>query len=131
MKDINWTVTNSMVLWQAQHERASGNFFCVLGASRRRKALFFCFRFLRDSLHVMKNPKINFVLAAFPLFLAVQPLAHAAPDQVNDNLIQFNQNGVWTWYSDERTVVDTNGGKIVVGYVENGYGLGGFPVDGN
>lgn len=79
----------------------------------------------------MKNPTAKFVLMAAMFFLAMRPVAHGASDVVNGNLIQFNQNGVWTWYSDERTVVDTNGGKIVVGYVENGYGLGGFPVDGN
>lgn len=28
---------------------------------------------------------------------------------------QFNSNGGWTWYNDERVVVDAEGGKIVVG----------------
>jgi hypothetical protein len=79
----------------------------------------------------MKNLRIHFIFVAAVLFLGARPAAHAASDLVNANLIQFNQNGVWTWYSDQRTVVDTNGGKVVVGYVENGNGLGGFPVDGN
>lgn len=47
------------------------------------------------------------------------------------NLSQFDDNGIWTWYSDERTVVDTNGNKLVVGCVENANGLGGIPRDGN
>src|SRR5215472_462629 len=79
----------------------------------------------------MKVCTIRLILAALSLFVGARQTLGAASDIVNGNLIQFNQNGVWTWYSDERTVVDTNRGKIVVGYVENGYGLGGFPVDGN
>jgi len=50
---------------------------------------------------------------------------------VNGNLIQFDDNGIWTWYSDERAVVDTNGNRLVVGCVENVAGLGGLPRDGN
>ncbi|MGA9779430.1 MAG: hypothetical protein WBS33_14265 [Verrucomicrobiia bacterium] len=52
-------------------------------------------------------------------------------DLVRGNLSQFDDNGIWTWYSDERTVVDTNGNKLVVGCVENANGLGGIPRDGN
>lgn len=52
-------------------------------------------------------------------------------DMVNGNLIQFDDNGIWTWYSDERAVVDTNGNRLVVGCVENVAGLGGLPRDGN
>ena len=52
-------------------------------------------------------------------------------DLVSGNLVQFDDNGIWTWYSDERTVVDTNGNKLVVGCVENAAGLGGLDRDGN
>ena len=55
----------------------------------------------------------------------------AATDIVVGNLAQFDDNGIWTWYSDERTVVDTNRNKLVVGCVENANGLGGIPRDGN
>lgn len=51
-------------------------------------------------------------------------------DQVNGNLIQFNDNGAWTWYSDERTIIDQAGGKLVVGVDVSGAGLGGSPRDG-
>ena len=54
-----------------------------------------------------------------------------SPDVVAGNLAQFDDNGIWTWYSDERTVVDTNRNKLVVGCVENANGLGGIPRDGN
>ncbi len=54
-----------------------------------------------------------------------------ASDFVTGNLAQFDDNGIWTWYSDERTVVDTNRNKLVVGVDENASGLGGLPRDGN
>lgn len=52
-------------------------------------------------------------------------------DQVNGNLIQYDDNGTWTWYSDERAVVDAAAGKLIVGCVENGDGVGGVARDGN
>ena len=73
----------------------------------------------------------SFCVVALVLLFSPRSARGQADDLVHGNLIQFNENGVWTWYSDERTVVDTNGGKLVVGYVENGNGLGGLPVDGN
>ena len=35
-------------------------------------------------------------------------------DLVNGNLIQINSDGNWTWYSDERAVVDPNNGNVLV-----------------
>ncbi|MBN1697238.1 MAG: BNR-4 repeat-containing protein [Spirochaetales bacterium] len=34
-------------------------------------------------------------------------------------IIQFNDNGAWCWYQDERAVIDTGGGKLVVGSVRS------------
>jgi hypothetical protein len=56
--------------------------------------------------------------------------ARAALDFVNGNLVQFNDNGAWTWYSDERAIVDATGGRLVVGVDVSGAGLGGSPRDG-
>ena len=58
------------------------------------------------------------------------PPALLPGDGVNGNLIQFNDNGAWTWYSDERAIVDKAGGKLVVGVDVSGAGLGGSPRDG-
>jgi hypothetical protein len=52
-------------------------------------------------------------------------------DLVEGNLIQFNDNGTWSWFQDERAVVDTNGGKIVIGSDASGSGRGGFPREGD
>ncbi|MBN1694120.1 T9SS type A sorting domain-containing protein [candidate division WOR-3 bacterium] len=47
-------------------------------------------------------------------------------DIVNGNLIQFNDNGAWCWYQDERAVIDTLGGKLVVGSIASDSGCGNF-----
>ncbi|WP_185957136.1 T9SS type A sorting domain-containing protein [Gracilimonas mengyeensis] len=46
------------------------------------------------------------------------------PDVVHGNLIQFNDNGAWCWYQDERAVIDTVGGKMVLGSIASGDGFG-------
>ena len=70
----------------------------------------------------------------WPVVLAALAGAQVASaqtkDMANGNLIQFNDNGAWTWYSDERAIVDPAGGKLVVGVDANGSGLGGSPRNG-
>src|SRR5262245_19336514 len=44
----------------------------------------------------------------------------AGSDAVVGELIQFNDNGSWTWFSDERVVVDAAHGKLVIGSVASG-----------
>jgi len=55
------------------------------------------------------------------------PVACAAPtvtltgnDAVAGTLIQFNDNGGWCWYQDERAVVDTKANKLVIGTTASG-----------
>ena len=50
-------------------------------------------------------------------------------DVATGNLIQFNDNGAWCWYQDERAVVDVNGGKLVIASVANVMGAGGSTED--
>jgi hypothetical protein len=72
------------------------------------------------------------VWLAAPAVLIVPDCARGQTrDMINGNAVQFDDNGIWTWYSDERTVVDTNGNKLVVGCVENAAGLGGLSRDGD
>jgi hypothetical protein len=52
-------------------------------------------------------------------------------DLVKGNLIQFNDNGGWCWFQDERAVVDTANGKLIVGSVANNRGVGGPSRDGD
>jgi hypothetical protein len=51
------------------------------------------------------------------------------PDTVAGNLIQFNDNGAWCWYQDERAVVDQVAGRIITGSVASGAGTGGSSRD--
>jgi lysophospholipase L1-like esterase len=53
------------------------------------------------------------------------------PDLVAGNLIQFNDNGNWTWYCDERSVVDKSRGKLIVGSDASGAGMGGSTRSGD
>ncbi len=46
-------------------------------------------------------------------------------------VIVFNDNGAWSWFEDERAVVDAAGGKLLVSSVANAAGTGGSSRDGN
>jgi hypothetical protein len=50
---------------------------------------------------------------------AACPTLPTAPIAASD-IIQFNDNGGWCWYQDERVVVDTKAGKFVIGSVASG-----------
>ncbi|MDZ7288795.1 MAG: BNR-4 repeat-containing protein [candidate division KSB1 bacterium] len=54
-----------------------------------------------------------------------------ARDLVSGNLIQFNDNGAWCWYQDERAVVDVAQGKLIIGSDASGSGVGGSSRNGN
>jgi hypothetical protein len=69
----------------------------------------------------------TFVIA----LLNMVSLSQAAQDVVNGNLIQFNDNGAWCWYQDERAVVDTVLGKLIIGSDASGQGVGGESRNGN
>ena len=45
----------------------------------------------------------------------VTTFAQTGEDLVEGNLIQFNNNGAWCWYQDERAIVDTEQGKLILG----------------
>jgi hypothetical protein len=49
------------------------------------------------------------------LFAACARLAAGTEiDQVAGNLITFNTNGAWSWYQDERVIVDKTAGKLLM-----------------
>ena len=77
---------------------------------------------------------LYFLLAAV---IAVLP-GHAAagkPEETADyiagTLIVFNDNGAWSWFQDERAIVDPVAGTLLVGSVSNKAGDGGAARDGN
>lgn len=56
--------------------------------------------------------------------------AAGASDVVDGELIQFNDNGGWCWFQEERVVVDTVNGKLILGSDANRSGSGGTARDG-
>jgi hypothetical protein len=64
-------------------------------------------------------------------FVIITVNAQDMHDCVKGNLIQFNDNGAWCWYQDERAVVDLNSGKLIIGSVASGAGTGGPSRDGH
>jgi hypothetical protein len=63
--------------------------------------------------------------------LTVYDTGKEGRDIVSGNLIQFNNNGAWSWYQDERAVVDAEKGMIIIGSVANKLGVGGDLRNGN
>lgn len=66
-------------------------------------------------------------LAGFFLLTLLNPACFATNDLAG-TLIQFNDNGGWSWFEDERAIVDPSAGtagKIIVSSVGNASGLGG------
>jgi hypothetical protein len=43
----------------------------------------------------------------------------SAADNVAGNLINFDNDGFWSWYMDERAVIDAAGGKLLIGSVSS------------
>ncbi len=39
---------------------------------------------------------------------------------VNGDILEFNGNGGWCWYQDERVIVDAEAGKLIIGSVASG-----------
>jgi hypothetical protein len=61
----------------------------------------------------------------------VAPTLALPPDLVMGNLLQFNDNGNWTWYCDERSVVDAARGNLIVGSDASPAGMGGSARSGD
>lgn len=64
------------------------------------------------------------LLAAAIIYSAAASQALAVNDVAGD-LILFNNNGAWSWFEDERAIVDVAAGKIIVSSVANSSGTGG------
>jgi hypothetical protein len=69
--------------------------------------------------------------AGMPACVVPPPVPPATTsDAVDGTLIQFNDNGAWCWFQDERAVVDAAAGKLIIGSVANASGAGGTARDG-
>lgn len=87
-------------------------------------------------MKVISAPKAirNLIKSLFPaaiIFFFALPAYSQGEDLVNGNLIQFNDNGFWCWYQDERMVVDADSNKLILGSDASGSGTGGSARNGN
>jgi hypothetical protein len=81
----------------------------------------------------MTKKPVNQLLIVLALtFLRLASSFSQTPrDLVKGNLIQFNDNGGWCWYQDERAVIDIVGGKLLLGSDGSSLGVGGSPRSGD
>jgi hypothetical protein len=61
----------------------------------------------------------------FVLLVNSKLISQSQKDIVHGNLIQFNDNGLWCWFQDERAIVDIAKEKIIVGSSACQTGFGG------
>src|SRR4051812_22193434 len=54
-----------------------------------------------------------------------------AVNDVAGTLYTLNDNGGWSWFEDERAIVDTTANKLIVSSVGNASGTGGAARDGD
>lgn len=59
----------------------------------------------------------NIAFDAIGASLQPPPPPETPTGLVNGNLIQFDSDGNWTWYTDERSVVDPNNGRVLINSV--------------
>lgn len=93
-------------------------------------------RSIRFSLLAEQTPSGNGTVrnVSFDALTAqlIDTLPPAPPrDVVHGNLIQFVDNGAWSWFQDERAIVDPQKGKVIVGSMANRGGVGGEGRDGH
>lgn len=68
--------------------------------------------------------------AMFAFLSFATPCAWAVND-VAGNLVLFNNNGAWSWFEDERAIIDVAAGKLIVSSVANASGTGGAARNGD
>lgn len=70
-------------------------------------------------------------IATGTLAIALIVSAAKASDNVAGNLIVVNDNGAWSWFEDERAIVDVDSGKLLVSSVAHASGAGGTARNGD
>ena len=70
-------------------------------------------------------------LGAISALLSLAMTPAWAVNDVAGNLILFNNNGAWSWFEDERAIVDVAAGKLIVSSVANASGTGGAARNGD
>jgi hypothetical protein len=82
------------------------------------------------SSRLRKRGRIAVLCGSLLLSLA-RPTAGEEVNQVAGDLITFNTNGAWSWYMDERVIVDTAANKLLISTVADASGTGGAARSGD
>src|SRR6478735_4170127 len=83
---------------------------------------------MRPLLHDLRHYLA--LASSIGLLLGVHQTATAVND-VAGSLITINDNGAWSWFQDERAVVDIAAGKLIVSSVANAGGTNGGTRNGD
>lgn len=78
----------------------------------------------------MPTDRVRAVALLLALVFVADASAQPPRDTVHGELIQLNPNGAWSWFQDERAIVDTQRNELIVGSIANQGGVGGHAVDG-
>jgi hypothetical protein len=61
------------------------------------------------------TPSTNIMFFSAVIFACMQATAQSQTNWVDSKLIEYNSDGAWAWFQDERAVVDTAGEKLIIG----------------
>ncbi len=82
---------------------------------------------------ILANTRVGGMLAGMVACVIAVVAARSAQAEMDvaGSLIEFNDNGAWSWFEDERAIVDVAAGKILVSSVANAAGTGGVARNGD
>lgn len=76
--------------------------------------------------HARSGGRVQFIVATASLAgVLLSTTVTRAADNVAGNLMLINDNGAWSWFEDERAIVDESTGNVLVGSIGNGSGTDG------
>ncbi|HEX6960971.1 MAG TPA: BNR-4 repeat-containing protein [Lacipirellula sp.] len=85
---------------------------------------------MNERISIVSRRQTALLIALAVMAGGAAPWTYAAND-VAGELITFNDNGAWSWFEDERAIVDTAAGKIIVSSVAAAAGAGGASRSGD
>lgn len=82
-------------------------------------------------LRMLRTTRRGSVLFWLLVVAGTRLTAGAEINQVAGSMLTFNTNGSWCWYQDERVIVDTKAGKLLMSSVASPSGMDGAARDGD
>jgi hypothetical protein len=82
-------------------------------------------------LHALQRASRALLLSAALIFAAFGEASCEEINQVAGQMVTLNTNGAWSWYMDERVIVDQQAGKLLASSVADASGTGAAARDGD